>query len=260
MSMKLIQGDSLEVMKTLPDNSVDAVVTSPPYYNAREYSNWSSYPEYLDWCEKWIKECLRVLDKGRMLCVNSSPVIEARASRNSRSRRYNIPADIHGICHGQGAWFAEDITWEKPEGAAINRNQRFHVDRHPMQWRANGTTERIMAWQKPTDKLNDNIIKAHDSTHRLSGEYDRGEVWRINPCHGSLHPATFPVEIPARLINYYSWPGEVILDPFMGSGTTGVACVKAGRHFVGIEKVPEYFDIATRRIKDTDPLFQAVGF
>ena len=231
----------------LQENSVALIVTSPPYFNAREYARWETYAEYLAWCEAWIKQCVRVLEEGRMLCINSSPVIEARKSRGERSQRYNIPADLHGICQGLGLWFAEDITWEKPEGAAINRNQRFHVDRHPMQWRANGTTERIMVWQKPTDRLNDEIIREHE-TSRIEGEYDRGEVWRINPEQGSSHPAPFPEELPRRLIRYYSWAGETVLDPFCGSGTTCRVAKDMQRHFIGIEKEQTYANMTKERL------------
>ena len=244
----IVCGDCLNVLPGMSDESVALVVTSPPYFNAREYSNWNTYAEYLDWCEAWVRQCLRVLQPGRMLCINSSAVIEARASRGERSRRYNIPADLWAICQNLGAWFAEEIVWEKPEGAAINRNQRFHLDRHPMQWRANATTERILVCQKPTDELNDAIIGAQDTTHRLDGEYDRGEVWRMNPEQQSEHPAAYPLELPAKLIRYYSWPGETVLDPFCGSGTTCRAAKDQHRRYVGIERDKTYAQLGNNRI------------
>lgn len=245
---KIVNADCLNVLPGMSDESVALVITSPPYYNAKEYARWNTYAEYLEWCEAWISQCLRVLQSGRMLCINSSSVIEARASRSERSRRYNIPADLWAICQGLGAWFAEEIVWEKPEGAAINRNQRFHLDRHPMQWRANATTERILVCQKPTENLNDEIIASQDTTHRLDGEYDRGEVWRMNPEQSSEHPAAYPLTLPAKLIRYYSWPGETVLDPFAGSGTTCRAAKDAGRRYVGIERNETYAQIANNRI------------
>ena len=245
---KIVNADCLNVLPGMSAESVALVVTSPPYFNAREYAKWNTYAEYLEWCEAWISQCLRVLQSGRMLCINSSSVIEARASRGERSRRYNIPADLWAICQGLGAWFAEEIVWEKPEGAAINRNQRFHIDRHPMQWRANATTERILVCQKPTENLNDEIIASQDTTHRLDGEYDRGEVWRMNPEQSSEHPAAYPLTLPAKLIRYYSWPGETVLDPFAGSGTTCRAAKDAGRRYVGIERNETYARMANNRI------------
>lgn len=243
---KITCGDNLDLLKHLPNDCIDLVVTSPPYFNAREYSRWSNYADYLATCAAWVGECLRVLKPGRMLCINSSSVIEARANRNSRSTRHNIPADLYAICKSHGAWFAEELIWEKPEGAAINRNQRFSVDRHPMQWRANATTERILVCQKPTSCLNDEIIRASDSGYRIDGDFDRGEVWRMNAAYNNAHPAVFPVSLPAKLIRYYTWPGDVVLDPFSGIGTTARAAKEQGRRFVAFEINPGYCNIAEK--------------
>ena len=244
---ELWHGDCLEVLPLLP--KVQAVITSPPYFNARDYSRFESFAAFSTWCACWVREVFEVLDDGRMACINSSPVIEARLSRNKRSRRWNVPHAITSACEEAGSWFCEDLTWEKPEGAAINRGQRFFVDRHPMQWRANGTTERIVCYQKPTPELNDNLI-ARKGGQRVPGEYPRGEVWRMNPETHSAHPAPFPLALPLDLAKLYTWPGETILDPFMGSGTAGVACVRLDRKFVGIELDRRYFDIACERIEN----------
>lgn len=243
----LYLGDCRDILPTLP--KVDAVITSPPYYNARDYSQFDSFVAFSGWCVEWVRDVFAATNAGRMVCINSSPVIEARISRSSRSRRWNVPHVIAAACEQAGAWFCEDLTWEKPEGAAINRGQRFFVDRHPMQWRANGTTERIVCYQKPTAELNDRLIKRKGG-ERVVGDYPRGEVWRMNPEPSSDHPAPFPLPLPTDLARLYTWPGETILDPFMGRGTTGVACMNLGRSFVGIEREPKYFDIACRRIED----------
>jgi DNA modification methylase len=117
-----------------------------------------------------------------------------------------------------------------------------------MQWRANATTERILVCQKPTEELNDAIIGGQDTTHRLNGEYDRGEVWRMNPEQQSEHPAAYPLELPAKLIRYYSWPGETVLDPFCGSGTTCRAAKDQHRRYVGIERDKTYAQLGNNRI------------
>lgn len=243
----LYLADCREVLPTLP--KVQAVITSPPYFNARDYSQFDSFAAFAHWCGEWVRAAFDVLDDGRMICINSSPVIEARISRNKRSRRWNVPHAVTAACESAGAWFCEDLTWEKPEGAAINRGQRFFVDRHPMQWRANGTTERIVCYQKPTEELNDRLISRRGG-ERVVGDYPRGEVWRMNPEASSEHPAPFPLALPFNLARLYTWPGETVLDPFMGSATTGIACAELGRAFVGIERNPDYFDLACRRIED----------
>lgn len=240
------QGDCLNLIEKIPDNHIHLIITSPPYFNAKKYSHWSDYQSYLNWCQQWIDKRFRILQKGRILCINTSSVIEARTNRNSRSRRYNIPADIYALC--KNFWFCEELIWEKPEGAATNRNQRFSLDRHPLQWRANPTTERILVMQKPINCLNDKIIKSNQP-YRIEGKFDRGEVWRINPITKSQHPAPFPLDIPEKLIKYYSWPNDLVFDPFAGSGTTLVSAKNLNRQFIGIENEKEYYDICLERLK-----------
>jgi DNA modification methylase len=243
-------GDCLEVMRSIPDKSIDVVITSPPYFNAREYSYWDNYESYLNWCDLWIKETNRILVDGGILAINSSAVITARKKRNERSIRHNIPADLYGICSNNNFWFVEELIWEKPEGAVINRNQRFSLDRHPMQWKANPTTEKILIVQKKTTKLNDEIIKNKDTSQRILGDFHRGEIFKFNPETKSKHSAPFPIDIPNIVLKYYTWANDVVLDPFMGSGTTGVACKNLERKFIGIEQDANYFEIAKKRIYD----------
>lgn len=230
-AVTIYHGDCCEVLPIL--SPCELVVTSPPYYNAREYAQWVSYGEYL----VTMREALRLLPvvEGRMVCLNSSSVIESRASRAERSCRRNIPGDLYAITHELGWWFQEELVWEKPEGAAVNRSQRFSVDRHPLQWRANACTERILVCQVPTTRSNDDLISEYGGADRIVGSFERSEVWHLNPAEVNGHPAPFPRAIPERLIRFYSWSGDTVLDPFMGSGTTLRAAKDAGRRAVGIE-------------------------
>lgn len=245
---QLIHGDCLEALAALPKASAHALITSPPYFNARDYAEWSSYDAYLRDMDLFIRLSAKVVAPGRMMCINVSAVIQPRSNRSSRSQRFNLPGDIHALCKAAGLWFQEDLIWVKPEGAAVNRNQRFSVDRHPLQWRANPVTEHILVYQTPTSQSNDAIIKRYGGRGRVQGEFDRSEVWRINPVTSSLHSAPFPETIPARLIRYYTWPGDVVIDPFLGSGTTAIAALRAGRGYIGIERDAAYFALATDRI------------
>lgn len=248
MTAQLFHGDCLEVMAGLADGSAQCLVTSPPYFNAREYAGWATYDDYLSHLAAFVASAARVVTAGRMVCINVSAVIQARQARNGRSQRFNIPGDLHAICREAGLWFQEDLIWAKPEGAAINRNQRFSVDRHPMQWRANPTTEHILVYQVPTSETNDAIIRAYGGRDRIAGAFDRSDLWHIAPVSRSDHSAPYPIDLPERLIRYYTWSGDAVIDPYMGSGTTGVACVNMGRQFVGIERDDKYFAIASERI------------
>jgi len=242
--INLMLGDCLERMKEIPDNSVDLIITSPPYFNARGYSSYSSYKEYICFISEVIDNAYRVLKEGRFFCINTSAVIEARLSRNKRSQRYNIPADVHALMDNY--WFVDEIVWAKPIGAGCGRNRGFNVHRHPIQWKATPHTERIGIYQKPTKKLNDHIIREYEK-HRVDVSLD-GEIWHINPKRDKEHSAVFPLEIPNNLVSIYTWPNDVVLDCFMGSGTTGVACKNLNRKFIGIEKDETYFKIAQDRI------------
>lgn len=250
-NFNLYNGKAEDNFQNISDGDVQCVITSPPYFNAKsyetEFKKWEKYDDYLDDLRYWIRECFRVLEEGRMFCINTSPVIRSRSSRQDRSRRYNITGDVHAICRDLGFWFQEDITWVKPEGAVTNRNQRFSVDRHPLQWRANPVTESILVYQKPTDKLNGEIIK-NNKSERIEGQFHRSDLWEINPDNQNDHPASFPIEIPHRLIKYYTWTGDIVLDPFMGSGTTGVAALNHDCSFIGIEISQKYCNMAMKRI------------
>lgn len=245
----IYHGRAEDVLPTL-EPKAHLVITSPPYFNAREYSGsvaWADYAAYAKDLGRWIGAMAVVLEPGRVLCVNVSSVIEPRASRSARSVRHNIPGDVHTIAQTMGLWFLEDIIWAKPDGAAVNRNQRFTLDRHPLQWRANPVTEHILVYQAPTRELNDAIIARYERSWRVDGAFQRTDLWAMNPAPAIGHPAPFPDALPSRLIRYYSWPGDVVVDPFMGSGTTLAAARGLGRRAVGIDISEAYCEYAARR-------------
>ncbi len=248
-------GDCLELMRDIPDKSIDLIFTSPPYFNTKEYSRWSSYADYLDFCKIFFSVIYFVIGEGCFFVLNTSPVIKARECRQKQSTRYGIPFDLHSIVMQIGGFdFIDDIIWEKPEGAAKNRNGGFNQHRKPMAYKPNSVTEYVMVYRRHTDKLIDwNIRNKADgvvSSSLIDGNYERSNVWHINPETNSDHPAPFPIGLAERVIRYYSFTGDVVLDPFMGSGTTGVACVKLGRNFIGMEISEQYFKVAERRIAE----------
>jgi DNA modification methylase len=242
-----------DCLNALPSiSNVDLTVTSPPYYNAREYSQWNTYQDYLDFMEESIKLIFESTKPGRFLCLNSSPVIEARASRQHESRRLPIPFHLFNLCEKVGWSFVDEIIWLKPEGAAKNRNGGFYQHRKPCAYKPNVVTENILVFRKLDGKLIDKIVRSYSGDQLQSSlvedGYERSNVWSIQPETKSKHSAPFPTELPEKLIKYYSYVNDLVLDPFMGSGTTGIACLNTGRQFIGIEKDPDYFHLATTRI------------
>lgn len=244
----IILGDSESMLLDLPAGSVDLVFTSPPYYNARpEYTDYVTYEEYLLKLRKIIQNCHHVLAEGRFFVINVSPVLLRRTNRNEASKRIAVPFDIHQLFVSEGFDFIDDIIWVKPEGAgwATGRGRRFAADRNPLQYKAVPVSEYVLVYRKHTDKLIDWNIRAHPQQElvkdsKIPADYERTNIWKIKPAHDKRHPAVFPLELAQKVITYYSFKNDVVLDPFAGIGTTAIAATKLKRRFVMIEENPKY--------------------
>lgn len=245
------QGDCVVLIDEMPAASVDLVFTSPPYFNARpEYSEYEEYEQYLFKMRQVINRTHRVLNEGRFFVINCSPVLLRRASRSHSSKRIAVPFDLHRIFIEEGYDFVDDIVWVKPEGAgwATGRGRRFAADRNPLQYKTVPVTENVLVYRKRTDVLIDWHIRNHPdkdivAASRIDDDYERTNVWRIQPKTNSKHPAAFPLELAQKVIKYYSFKGDVVLDPFAGSGTVGAAAAGLGRRFVLFEINPEYVEL-----------------
>jgi DNA modification methylase len=241
-------GDSEILLPTLPPESVGLIFTSPPYFNAKpECAEYGDYQSYLDKMRRIVRLCHRVLAEGRFFVLNSSPVILPRRKRSEQSRRLAIPFDLHAIVVAEGFDFIDDIIWLKPEGAgwSSGRGRRFSIDRHPLQYKTVPVTEYIMVYRKRTDKLIDWHIRNHhdqDIVHRsrITGGYEKTNVWHIPPVSNRNHPAVFPLQLAENVIRYYSFEDDVVLDPYAGIGTVGIAALKWQRRFVLFEYQPKY--------------------
>lgn len=251
----VIHGDSTTALQEVPAGSVDLVFTSPPYYNARvEYSDYVSYQEYLLTIRKVIQGCHHVLADGRFFVINVAPVLLRRASRNQASKRIAVPFDLHSIFIEEGFEFVDDIIWVKPEGAgwATGRGRRFAADRNPMQYKAVPVTEYILVYRKRSDKLIDwyirNLPEEIVKRSKIADGYEKTNIWRIHPANNSVHPAVFPINLASKVIEYYSFINDVVLDPFAGTGTVGAAAVKNERRFLLVEKDKKYLEIIKRSV------------
>ena len=245
----LIHDLAENALRQLPDNSVDLTFTSPPYYNARDYVQYDSYTQYLDLLELVFAEVRRVTKEGRFLVINTSPVITPRPSRSHQSQRHAIPFDLHARLHG---WdFIDDIVWVKPEGSAKNRNGGFGQHRKPLAYKPNCVTEYVLVYRKRTDKLIDwNVRQYHGqqlTDSLVTGDYKRTNVWQIQPAFDKRHSAVFPRELCSRIIRYYSYVGDTVLDPFAGSGTVGVIAKNLQRNYIMIDCQGEYIQYMNER-------------
>lgn len=255
----VVNADVLEALKYVPDESVHLTFTSPPYYNARDYSIYPSYEAYLEFLANVFKATHRITKEGRFLIVNTSPIIIPRVSRAHSSKRYPIPFDLHSYLMKMGWDFIDDIIWLKPEYSVKNRVGGFHQHRKPLGYKPNSVTEYLMVYRKETPRLLDWNIRSYSQKtveeSKVSGEYDTTNVWRIDPTFDKVHTAVFPVELCKRVIQYYSYKGDLIFDPFAGSGTVGRTAKSLGRSFFLTEKDRDYFDYMQSKVRKNATLF-----
>lgn len=242
----VVNADTIETMKLLKDESIHLTFTSPPYYNARDYSIYPSYKAYLEFLADVFREVHRITKEGRFLIVNTSPIIIPRISRAHSSKRYPIPFDIHPYLMEMGWEFIDDIVWMKPEASVKNRIGGFQQHRKPLGYKPNSVTEYLMVYRKSTEKLLDWNIRQYDwhtvQDSKVPEGYETTNVWKIDPCFDKVHSAVFPVELCKRVIQYYSYKGDLVFDPFGGSGTMGKTAKSLGRYFFLTEKDETYFD------------------
>lgn len=244
MKNVVVHGDVLDVLKYVPNRSVHLTFTSPPYYNARDYSIYASYDTYLDFLSEVFREVHRVTKEGRFFILNTSPIIIPRAGRKYSSRRYPVPFDIHGRLVSMGWEFIDDIIWAKPEKSAKNRVAGFEVNRKPLTYKPNPRTEYVMVYRKKSHKLIDWNLKQYPceivERSKVDDGYERSNVWEIPPVSDKVHSAVFPLRLCEQVVQLYSFEGDLVFDPFAGSGTLGKAAIQSNRYCFMTEVQKEY--------------------
>jgi DNA modification methylase len=261
---KLIFGDS-ENMKELDNNSVHLVVTSPPYFNAPfDYPDlFPSYDTYLDKMTKVAREIKRVLCPGRIACIVCDDIL-------IEGKKFPIVADLTKIFIKEGFDYRDKIIWIKPEGyIRISRRSGVVLQNpYPMYFYPDNIQETILIFQKGKfdyksipdemrEKSKIDILEYKDKKWYLN-------VWKIVnvlPLKNRLETgiAAFPEEIPYRLIKLFSYVGETVLDPFMGSGTTNKVAAMLKRNSVGYEIDLELLEVVKEKIGlKKNPIFYDV--
>lgn len=236
---KTYNEDCKITMSRMKENSVGLVVTSPPYYNAKDYNQYDSVQDYMSemydifwWVEK-------ILQPSRMCVVNISPVLVERENRNKQSYRIPLPFYFVPMMEQLGFEFLEDIIWKKPDGSVPNRNGGFFRHRKPVAYKPNVVTEYVLVFKKRAPFLIDKILQ---NNSLVNGEYERTNVWEIQPETKSWHPAPFPQALVEKIIRYYSYENDIIYDPFAGSGTTGKIAKQLKRNYILSEINTEFYN------------------
>jgi site-specific DNA-methyltransferase (adenine-specific) len=232
---KIILGTA-EKMNQLPDNSVHLMITSPPYNVSKEYDKDLTLDEYLNLLENSLKETFRVLVNGGRACVNVANI----------GRKPYIPLSdyISVMMIKMGFLMRGEIIWNKSASAGSSTAWgSWKSAANPI---LRDIHEYILIFSKGDYKRQ----KKEDSITRDDFIESTKSIWTMKAESAKRigHPAPFPEELPKRLIELYSFKGDMVLDPFMGSGTTAVAAIKSERNFVGYEISNDYIKLAQARI------------
>lgn len=298
-SIKIIWGDAYKTLKQMDSESIHLMVTSPPYYNAREYSKWSNLKEYLDDMERIIRECYRVLDNHRVFVFNVGDIFD-NDNLITKSvwgkRRIPLGAYFINIFEKVGFRFVDDFIWDKGEVQTqrhkhkpypfyqypincyehimVFHKHRLDETRYPCpicgSLKVNDNTQSeigVQSWECKNYNcfkrsksnrgkrfsLKTNIIQRNQTLENMI-EKELIDKWRrdivrfapvikINPNGVNVlgHTAPFPKDIPEFAIKFFSYKGDIVLDPFAGSFTTAIVAKKLGRVGVGIEINKEMF-------------------
>jgi len=250
MPMKLntiIQGDCIEELKKFPDNSIDLIFADPPYNMQLEnvlyrpnntkvdgvdddWDKFASFSEYDDFCIAWLKECRRILkDTGTIWVIGS----------------YHNIFRVGNIMLNLGFWILNDVTWYKTNPMPNFMGTRFTNATETLLWCSKGKE-----CKKYT--FNHKIMKKYNGNKQMTS------VWQIGLCIGEerlkgedgkkAHSTQKPEELLKRVILSTTKQGDIVLDPFFGTGTTGAVAKKLKRQFIGIERESEYITLAENRI------------
>lgn len=229
-----------EKMNELPNNSVHLMVTSPPYNVSKDYDENLSLNEYLMLLRNVFKETYRVLVNGGRVCVNIANI----------GRKPYIPLTmyVNQIMLEIGFLMRGEIIWDKSASSGVSLAWgSFQSASNPV---LRDTHEYILVFSKGDFKREK---KGKNSTISKENfmEWSKS-IWRFSAVSAKKigHPAPFPIELPKRLIDFYTFENDIVLDPFMGSGSSALAALELNRNFVGYEINQEYIKLSNKRIAE----------
>lgn len=236
--MNQIINASAERMQELGDESVSLMVSSPPYNVGKDYETDQSFEDWLALCRRVSEETNRVLVPGGRACIN--------VANTGRNPYLPLHCHIVNIMLGLGFLMRGEIIWDK--GASVGTSTAWGSWCSAMNPCLRDVHEYILIFSKGgmrRSKIGENTILRDEFL-----EYTKS-IWSF-PTESAKrigHPSPFPLELPRRLIQLYSFVGDLVLDPFSGSGTTCVAALESGRSYVGYDIIPEFCELARRRLQ-----------
>jgi site-specific DNA-methyltransferase (adenine-specific)/site-specific DNA-methyltransferase (cytosine-N4-specific) len=267
----IYQGDCLEILSDLPENLIDLIVTSPPYADRRAKTYGGVKPEdYVDWFLPIGQQLLRVLKPTGTFILNIK-------EKSENGERHTYVLELILALRKIGWLWTEEFVWHKKNSYPGKWPNRFRDSWERLlqfnkQRKFNMYQEAVMVpvgdWAKnrlknlsETDKIRNNAKNGSGFGKNISNWLDRDKVYPNNvlhlatECSNKNHSAAFPEALPEWFINLFTKEGDLVLDPFMGSGTTILVAKRMNRKGIGIEILPEYFELAEKELNAEEYLF-----
>ncbi|MBV6452415.1 MAG: Modification methylase PvuII [Anaerolineales bacterium] len=267
---KLILGDCREVLKTLKDNSVDLIFTSPPYADSRANTYGGVKPDkYVEWFLPISKELLRVLKPTGTFVLNIKEKVVS-------GERHTYVIELILEMRKQGWLWTEEFIWHKKNSypgkwpnrfrdswerlLQFNKTHKFHMYQEEVMVPMGDWAERRLKNLSETDKVRDPSKAGSGFGKRIANWIGRDKAYPSNVLHLATetknrnHSAVFPEDLPEWFIKLFTRQHDWVLDPFMGSGTTTRVAQNMGRNSIGIEILPEYFNLAQEDVKSVKQL------
>ena len=263
----ILEGDCEEILKRLPDNCVDLIFTSPPYADQRKNTYGGIHPDhYVSWFMPKAAQFLRVLKPTGTFILNIK-------ERVVDGERHTYVLDLIMEMRKEGWLWTEEFIWHKKNSypgkwpnrfrdnwerlIQFNKTKRFHFYQDSVMVPVGDWAKDRLSKLSDTDQKRDESKVGSGFGKKVSNWIGRDMVYPTNvihlatECGNKNHSATFPVELPSWFIKLFTKPGDVVLDPFIGSGTTALAAIKLGRDYIGIDRASEYVDLSLQRISET---------
>jgi site-specific DNA-methyltransferase (adenine-specific) len=247
---RIYQGDSRNLQE-IQDNSVHLTVTSPPYYVGKQYEDYlPTLGLYFKMLRDVFQEVVRVTVPGGKIIINIGDIaVGSRYNGEGFPEEIMVISEIARSLRNLDTYLHARIIWEKDDPWANSSHVSFHSKVQHAEYRALPAWEYVFVFRKGKEPRRDK--SSADGRFISKEEWKKlvHGVWRIRSVHrNDFHEAMFPEEFVARCIKLYSFPGDVVFDPFMGSGTTAVVAKKFGRNYLGYEIESKYVKLAEDRL------------
>jgi len=266
LTTNIIQGDSAEVLKTLPDNSIDLIVTSPPYADQRKSTYGGISPDkYVEWFLPISEQLLRVLKPSGTFVLN----IKEKVVEGERS---TYVMELILAMRKQGWLWTEEFIWHKKNSypgkwpnrfrdawerlLQFNKSKKFAMYQEEVMVPMGDWAKSRLKNLSDTDKRRDNSKVGSGFGKNISNWIDREKAYPTNvlhlatECNNKKHSAAFPEELPEWFIKLFTKEGDMVLDPFAGSGTTLFVAERMGRSAIGIEIMEDYYKMIKNQLEE----------